>query len=90
MFPGSKPGAHINPGHLAHRLNRHFEARAARLGSLNQDMKLSPVTIIAEALGYAARTLEAHAVDSGATYGLYLSTVKQLADRADSRQQQNG
>lgn len=82
VFPGQKPGHAVNPSYLADRLKEHFQARAARLGSLNEMTKLAPVTIIADGLGYASATLEAHAVESGATYARYLASVRQMADRA--------
>lgn len=86
VFPGQKPGLAVNPGHLANRLREHFEARAARLGTLNELTKLAPVVIIADGLGYSSTTLEAHAVESGATYARYLASVKQMANRAAKNQ----
>ncbi|WP_214467096.1 Fis family transcriptional regulator [Microbacterium flavescens] len=78
IFPGQKPGQPVNPDHLANRLRQHLQVRAARLGALNELTKLAPVTIAAEALGYATTTLERHSVDSGATYARYIATVKAM------------
>jgi len=47
VFRGASPGRHIHPGHLTTRLS----TRAARLGTLHELAKLSPVAIIAETLG---------------------------------------
>ncbi|WP_433677485.1 hypothetical protein [Microbacterium gorillae] len=56
VFPGQKPGQPVNPDHLANRLRQHLQVRAARLGTINELTKLAPVTIAAEALGYAPTT----------------------------------
>ena len=82
VFPGFKPGQPINPGFLADKIKATIQARAARLGALDELSKLSPVTIVADALGYSPRTLEIYAIDSGATYARYLGVVQQLAKEA--------
>ncbi|MGW9156108.1 hypothetical protein [Microbacterium sp. NPDC055665] len=82
VFPGFKPGQPINPGFLSDKIKKTIQARAARLGALDELSKLSPVTIVADALGYSPRTLEIYAIDSGATYAKYLGVVQQLAKDA--------
>lgn len=82
FFPGFKPGQPIGPGFLADKIKATIQARAARLGALDELSKLSPVKIVADALGYSPRTLEIYAIDSGATYAKYLGVVQQLAKEA--------
>jgi IS30 family transposase len=50
-----------------------FSTRAARLGALHELTKLTPVTIIAEALGYHPATIERHAIASATTYAQYVA-----------------
>ncbi|MGB8994186.1 MAG: hypothetical protein WCC65_02605 [Pseudonocardiaceae bacterium] len=50
-----------------------FSTRAARLGTLHELTKLTPVTIIAEALGYHPTTIERHAIASATTYAQYVA-----------------
>jgi len=57
-------------------LRRHLvSTRAARLGTLHDLTKLAPVAIIAEALGYNPKTIEAHATASGADYARYVGAI---------------
>ncbi|MEI2732229.1 MAG: hypothetical protein V9G08_09575 [Dermatophilaceae bacterium] len=61
---------------LGQRLRTHlFSTKAARLGTLHELTKLAPVAIIAEALGYSPKTIEAHAAKSGAEYARYISAI---------------
>lgn len=56
---------------LRDRLRRDlFGTRAARLGALHELTNLAPVAIIADVLGYSAKTIESHASASGADYAL--------------------
>jgi len=58
------------------RLRRHlFGTRAARLGTVHELTKLAPVAIVAEALGYSAKTIESHASASGADYARYVDAI---------------
>ncbi|WP_258184485.1 Fis family transcriptional regulator [Microbacterium foliorum] len=82
VFPGYRPGKPLNPGYLGDRIKVMLQARAARLGALNELTKLAPMVIVAKALGYSATTLENHARDAGATYARYLGVVKSLAKDA--------
>lgn len=77
VFRGYSPGQHINAMSLRDRLRvRVFSTRAARLGTLHELTKLAPVAIIAEALGYSAKTIEeAHATASGADYARYVGAI---------------
>lgn len=84
VFPGGKPGQPVNPDHLANRLRQHLQVRAARLGTLNELTKLAPMSIAAEALGYAPTTLELHARDSGSTYAQYVGTLKRTVSGTGS------
>jgi len=54
---------------------RVFGTRAARLATLHELTKLAPVAIVAEALGYSAKTLESHATAAGANYARYVSVL---------------
>ena len=64
---------------LRDRLRRHlFGTRAARLGTLHELhelTKLASVAIVAEALGYSAKTIESHASASGADYARYVGAI---------------
>jgi integrase len=76
LFRGHSPGQHINAMSLRDRLRRHlFGTRAARLGTLHELTKLAPVAIVAEALGYSAKTIESHASASGADYARYVGAI---------------
>lgn len=76
VFRGYSPGRHIDAGHLRTRLQAVFATRAARLGTLHELTKLSPVAILAEALGYSPATIERHAVDSASGYARYIAAVR--------------
>lgn len=76
IFRGASPGRHIHPGHLTTRLSKLFSTRAARLGTLHELIKLAPVAIIAETLGYSPTTVERHATDSAAAYAQYIAAVR--------------
>lgn len=76
VFRGRSPGQHINAMSLRERLRRRvFSTRAARLGTLHELTKLTPVAVIAEALGYSLKTIETHATASGADYAHYVAAV---------------
>jgi hypothetical protein len=74
FFPGVAPGRHISPAQLRERLHPLFSPRAARLGTLHELTKLAPIAIIAEALGYTARTIEHHAKGAATTYAEYVAS----------------
>lgn len=73
MFPGSSPGEHLTAAHLRGRIKKLVATRAARLGTLHELTKLSPVPILAETLGYSPATIERHATASAATYAQYVA-----------------
>jgi hypothetical protein len=74
---------YTNAMSLRDLLRRHiFSTRAARLGTLQKLTKLAPVAIIAEALGYNAKTIETHATASGAEYAGYVAAVLSSGGRA--------
>ncbi|WP_245556896.1 Fis family transcriptional regulator [Jongsikchunia kroppenstedtii] len=73
VFRGYTPGAHLDPAHLRLRLKPLFAALAARLGTLTELTKTTPVAILAQILGYDATTLEAHARMAGAGYAEYIA-----------------
>jgi hypothetical protein len=76
VFRGYSPGRHIDAGHLRNRLRLLFSTRAARLGTLHELTKLTPVAILAEALGYHPATIERHAVDSATAYARYVAVLR--------------
>jgi len=76
VFRGYSPGRHIDASYLRSRLRQVFSTRAARLGTLHELTKLTPVAILAEALGYSAATIERHAVDSATAYARYVGAVR--------------
>lgn len=76
VFRGYSPGRHIDSGHLRSRLRVVFGPRAARLGTLHELTKLSPVAILAEVLGYSPATIERHAVDAATGYARYIAAVR--------------
>ncbi|BDZ50501.1 hypothetical protein GCM10025867_27420 [Frondihabitans sucicola] len=76
VFPGTKPGYHVNPSHMRNRLKQYFSARAARLGTLHELSKLGPIPVIADALGYRPQTIEAHAKDSASAYARYVASIR--------------
>ncbi|MBN2177057.1 MAG: Fis family transcriptional regulator [Demequinaceae bacterium] len=73
VFRGANPGAHINSAYLRGRLRGLFPVRAARLGTLEELVKTTPVPILAEALGYHPATIEQFAHNGGATFGGYVA-----------------
>ncbi|TQM01626.1 hypothetical protein [Pseudonocardia kunmingensis] len=73
VFRGCSPGQHIRAASLRARLRDLFSTRAARLGTLHELTKLTPVAIIAEALGYHPATIERHAIGSATTYARYVA-----------------
>jgi hypothetical protein len=73
MFPGLTPGRHIRASSLCEQLQFVFGPQAARLGALHQLTKLTPIAIIAEALGYATKTIEQHASASASTHSQYVA-----------------
>lgn len=75
VFRGYNPGHHIHPHHLRQRLRQIFSTRAARLGTLHELTKTTPVAILAEALGYSPTTIERHAVDSATAYARYVAAI---------------
>ncbi|MFT4081072.1 MAG: hypothetical protein QM638_00650 [Nocardioides sp.] len=76
VFRGFSPGQHIHAMSLRDRpRQRGFGTRAARLGTLHELTKLAPVAIVAEALGYSAKTHESHATAAGADYARYVSVL---------------
>lgn len=76
VFRGFSPGQHIHAMSLRDRLRqRVFATHAARLGTLHELTKLAPVAIVAEALGYSAKTIESHATASGADYARYVGEL---------------
>jgi hypothetical protein len=74
VFPGSAPGRHISASSLRERLQRIFSPQAARLGTLDELIKLAPIAIIADALGYTTQTIERHARGAATTYAEYFAT----------------
>ncbi len=76
VFRGHSPGQHVSAMHLRNRLRQRLvSTRAGRLGTLHELTKLAPVAIIAEALGYSARTIETHATASAADYARYVAAI---------------
>ena len=75
VFRGTMPGAHITAMHLRQELRPLFSSLAARLGTLTELSRQTPVAILAEALGYKPGTLEKHAAASAADYGRYVSDL---------------
>lgn len=74
IFRGHSPGRHLSAAHLRQRLKTVFSTRAARLGTLGELAKLSPIPVLAETLGYSQATLERHATAEATTYGRYIAT----------------
>jgi hypothetical protein len=75
VFRGYSPGRHIDAGYLRTRLRDVFSTRAARLGTLHELTKTTPVAILAEALGYHPATIERHTLDSAAAYSRYVAAI---------------
>ncbi len=75
IFPGQNPGHHITGSTLRERLKKIFSTRAARLGTLHEMTKATPIPIIAEVLGYSPATIERHAVASASTYARYIGAT---------------
>ena len=68
VFRGQTRGQHITSASLRSHLRQLFPARAARLGTLHDLTKTTPVAILAEALGYSPATIDCHAKASASTY----------------------
>lgn len=75
IFRGSMPGAHITAMHLRQELRPLFSSLAARLGTLTELSRQTPVAILAEVLGYTAQTLESHAIAANASYSSYVAAI---------------
>lgn len=75
VFRGTMPGAHITATHLRQEMRPLCSALAARLGTLTELSRQSPVAILAEVLGYRAETLDKHAAASGADYERYIADL---------------
>lgn len=73
IFRGHSPGRHLSAAHLRQRLKSVCSTRAARLGTLGELAKTSPIPVLAEILGYNQTTLERHAVGAGTTYSRYIA-----------------
>jgi hypothetical protein len=78
VFRGHSPGQHNDASHLRTRLRHVFSTRAARLGTLHELTKLTPVAILADTLGYSPATIERHAVDSATAYARYVAARRQI------------
>ena len=76
VFRGQFPGRHLDAAHLRQRLQCVFSTRAARLGTLHELTKDTPVAILAEALGYSPATIEHHATDSTTNYARYIDAIR--------------
>ena len=74
MFPGLTPGRHIQASSLREQLQVVFGPQAARLHTLHELTKLTPIATIAEALRYATKTIEQHARASATTYTQYVAS----------------
>jgi hypothetical protein len=74
VLRGFRPGQHIDPSYLAHKLAPLVGARPGRLGALEEIVQTLPVPIAAEALGYSTRTIEAFAEGAAVPYSRYMST----------------
>jgi len=83
VFRGYTPGNHIDPAHLRLRLKPLFAALAARLGTLTELSKTTPVAILAETLGYHPATLEAHARVGATAFAEYIALRDQPSTDAD-------
>ena len=70
------PAATSTLRNSATRLRQVFSTRAARLGTLHELTKLTPVAILADALGYSPATIERHAVDSATAYARYVGAIR--------------
>ncbi len=77
VFRGGSPGRHSSPAALRLHLRRIFAARSARLGTLHELTKTTPVAILAEALGYSPATIERHATASASTYARYVAAIEE-------------
>lgn len=77
VFRGRSPGRHSSPAALRLHLRDILAARAARLGTLHELTKTTPVAILAEVLGYSPATIDRHAKASASTYARYLAAVKE-------------
>jgi len=74
IFRGHSPGRHLSAAHLRQRLKTVCSTRAARLGTLADLARTSPIPVLAEVLGYHQTTLERHAVAAAHTYGRYIAS----------------
>ncbi len=75
IFPSTKPGHHIGPQTMSTRLKQLYAARAARLGTLQEITKTTPIAIIAQSLGYSPSTIETHSVSAATQYGRYMNDI---------------
>jgi hypothetical protein len=75
VFRGLRPGSHITSMHLRQQLIPLFSALAARLGTITELSRETPVAILAEALGYNAATIERHATAANADYSRYIEDL---------------
>lgn len=73
IFRGRSPGHHLGAAHLRQRLKTVCSTRAARLGTLAELARTSPIPVLAEILGYHQTTLERHAVASANAHSRYIA-----------------
>jgi AraC-like DNA-binding protein len=76
VFRGTKPGQHSSPAALRLRLRNTFASRAARLGTLHELTKTTPIAILADGLGYSPATLERLGVDAGQNFSRYVAVPR--------------
>lgn len=81
IFRGHSPGQHIDASHLRRRLKTVCAPRAARLGTLEELTKLSPIPVLAEILGYHPSTIERHATNAASTYARYIAARQKPRER---------
>lgn len=75
IFRGIYPGRHLNAASLRATLRAVLDTRAARLGTLHELTKLTPVAILAETLGHHPSTIDRHSIASGAAYADYVGAI---------------
>lgn len=76
VFRGTKPGQHSSPAALRLRLSKTFASRAARLGTLHELAKTTPIAILADGLGYSPATLERLGVEAGQNFARYVAVPR--------------
>jgi hypothetical protein len=74
VFPGYRPGSHLNANHVRIRLKKlGFPSRSTRIGTWQTITQTTPPPVLADALGLNPQTAIRHARRGSGQYGAYVA-----------------